>query len=374
MIDQLLAIWMSILGALAGIILSLRVSVPFVIKDAEERKSETDSKIEQALKPYKKMLGDLNSDPSISQNPDGCFVHNNYDIFWKSLRENIKYGYKLITGRKFPEDIPLEQEYILTIFQTVKEKAPNHLEGEVLLTKKWQSFLIGFTNPDFHKKLEWLCSEFSRLKSRIEWLKDVESIINFLTIAVITTALLCLFSLVLLVHSNILWSYVLALLAIILFIYLTIRAIFLAKKSSGISLKKEMLCLLICVLFSLVVMYGYMGAFVVPRISESTGHQHTELKAFKGDESIIPSFLKIFGPEPSKKESLQGFNDTTGGNGTIEVVGTLEIKIIKSRKESSSEKASLKVNDVLDPDTLTKSKNEGEGLNHKNTPTNLGQQ
>lgn len=371
MIDQLLAIWMSILGALAGIIISLRVSLPFVIKDARGRKSEIDSRLQQALEPYKKILDDLLSG---IESYNSRLMDDNYDGFWAALREYISTQYKYVTGRLFPEeDVPLHPAYIPTIFETVKKSSDIDL-GTKPSRKKWRSFLIRFTNPDFHKDLEWLFSESARLGGRIEWFERVKSIINFLTIAVITTALLCLFSLVLLVHSNILWSYVLALLAIILFIYLTIRAIFLAKKSSGISLVKEMLCLLICVLVSLVVICGYIGAFVVPRISESTGHQHTALKAFKGDESSIPSFLKIFGTEPSKKESLQGPNDTSGGNGTIEVVGTQEMKILKSREKSPSEKAPLKVNDVLHPDPLTKSKNKGKGLNRKNTPTNLDQQ
>ena len=300
---------------------------------------------------------------------------DNYDGFWASLREYISTQYRYVTGRLFPEeDVPLHPAYIPTIFETVK-KSSDDLDTKPS-RKKWRSFLIRFTNPDFHKDLEWLFSESARLGGRIEWFERVKSIINFLTIAVITTALLCLFSLVLLVHSNILWSYVLALLAIILFIYLTSRAIFLAKKSSGISLVKEMLCLLICVIVSLVVICVYIGALVVPRISESTGHQHTALKAFKGDESFIPSFLNIFGPEPSKKEVLQESDEPSkdanstsdGSNEKMDPTGGGPTKIkgvdtghedYKSKEKSPSDKAPLKIDDALNPESLTKAKNKG---------------
>jgi len=391
MIDQLLAIWGSILGALAAVVLTVRTSIPLVFGDAKIEFNSTNEKINSKLVSFargtKKVWG-LNGQPFRDTEIPDIFsrildeneqnkktgVYCQIDLhqeFWKKGRECIAKAYYHVTGSNLTNHI---EDFEYDDLVSINSKISANINDESLSDpeKKCREFLVQFAALDFYRGLDQLYSERKNQEKRIKWLESTEKATGILSVCSLILIVMCVVSSILVIHAQILWGYLLAIIAIILFVCLVGCAMF--RPGRFIWRKVGTVVLLLLVSF-----FGLRSC--LPGISDRS------LQAFKYDKTD----RALFSIEWFKETLIQEANDTPkdanstsdGSNEKMDPTegGPPRIKGVdaghedyKANEKSPSEKAPLKVNDVLHPDPLTKSKNKGKDLNHKNTPTNLNQQ
>jgi hypothetical protein len=393
MIDQLLAIWGSILGALAAVVLTVRTSIPLVFGDARIELNSTNEKINSKLVSFargtKKVWGP-NGQPFPGKEIPDIFarildeneqnkqtgVYCQIDLhqeFWKNGRECIAKAYYHVKGSNLTDHIEDYDDFV-----SMNSKMFDDIRGLSLSDPEeaCRRFLNQFAALDFHRGLHQLYLEHKSQEKRIKWLESTTKATGILSVCSLILIMMCVVSSILVIHAQILWGYLLALIAIILFACLVGCALFRPGRSIRWKAVGTVLLLLVS-FFSL--------RSCLPGISDRS------LQAFKYDKTDRALFLRILSIEWFKEALIQESNDTPkdansnsdaltekkdpteGGPAKIKGVDTGH-EDYKANEKSPLDKAPLKVNDVLDPDLLTKSKNKGKDLNSKDTPTKLDQQ
>lgn len=310
---ELLAIWGTILGALAAVAFTVQTSIPYLIMNAENELEVKQKNIFLELTRFavetERVWGNNKEQISYRDLPKTFQTLNeneknfeSFDKFWNDASRFIEDAYCHVTGDRLTKQIVnvndsgLKYNYFVSINNRIFED----IDGLTLNSrqKACQDFLRQFSTVDFHKRLDQLYSELVSKKNRLSWSKRMKTVISRFLYCSLVLICLCLVSAICLTHAWIFWSYVVALFSISLFLFLIFSYFaFEFGEKSKMSEKKAnairrypkisagvVACLLMCLIMA------DIKFSIMPRIIqfETTS---TKLNPFYGDESWIPPCL-----------------------------------------------------------------------------------